>query len=178
MKKITIFCSAQDLGNEFVDPTKELAKLMVENNYDLVWGGSDTGLMSVVSQGVKKLGGKIFGVSVEFLKHKAAENADEMFVAKDLQERKQLLVDGGDAILILVGGIGTLDEVMTVLEMKKHDLFKKPIVILNTNNFYTGLQTQLVKMRENGFVTKELSELVHFANTPSEVISHLSTTLK
>jgi hypothetical protein len=178
MKKITIFCSAANVDNIYIESARKLAKLMVENKYDLVWGGSDSGLMSVVSQEVKCLGGKIFGVSVEFLKSKAATNADEMYIAKDLAERKEKMVDKGGVILVMVGGIGTLDEIMTVLEMKKHSLFVKPVVILNTNNFYEGFKLQLNKMRDGGFIPKPLEELLYFADTPEDVIKYLSESQK
>ena len=76
MKTICVFCSSTDVDKKYIDAAKKLAKLMVENGYDLVWGGTNQGLMKVIADGVQNAGGKLFGVSVEMLKHKRRMNAD------------------------------------------------------------------------------------------------------
>ena len=43
-----------------------------------------------------------------------------MVVARDLAERKRLLLEKADAVVIMVGGTGTLDEATEILELKKH----------------------------------------------------------
>ncbi|NED09861.1 TIGR00730 family Rossman fold protein, partial [Streptomyces sp. SID6648] len=85
--------------------------------HTLVWGGSDVGLMKVVADGVQETGGRLLGVSVDFLAAKAREGADEMVIAKDLAERKRLLLEKADAVVIMVGGTGTLDEATEILEL-------------------------------------------------------------
>lgn len=59
--------------------------------YTLVWGGSDTGLMKVVTDGVQASGGRFTGISVDFLRKWVKKDADEMTFAGDLAERKALL---------------------------------------------------------------------------------------
>lgn len=178
MKYIAVFCSANDLADKYTQPAKKFAKLLAENKYNLVWGGSDHGLMKIMASEVQDGGGKIVGISVEFLKHFARKGADEMIIAKDLGERKSTILKRSDAIVVLVGGIGTLDEITEILELKKHQVHDQPIVILNTENFYEGLKVQLQKMKDDRFITRDLDELVYFADTPEEVISHLNKELK
>jgi uncharacterized protein (TIGR00730 family) len=177
MKTITIFCSASDLENKYVKPAEEFARLLPRNGYDLVWGGSNTGLMKAVASAVKKSGGKLIGVSVEFYKHLLREDADEKIIAKTLGERKATMLLRGDAIAVLVGGIGTLDEVTEVIELRKQGHHNKPIVILNTENFYEGLKMQLQKMKNDGFIPNNLDELVYFADTPQEAINYINNAL-
>ncbi|MBR7678896.1 LOG family protein, partial [Streptomyces daliensis] len=86
--------------------------------HSLVWGGSDVGLMKVVADGVQGAGGRLVGISVEFLAAKAREGADEMIITADLAERKALLLQRADAIVVMVGGTGTLDEATEILELK------------------------------------------------------------
>lgn len=176
-KYIAIFCSAQDLAKKYTKPAKELAKKIAEHEYHLVWGGSDTGLMKVIADEVQKGGGKLVGVSVKFLHHVARKNADEMIMAEDFSERKAKMLFRCDALVVLVGGTGTLDEATDVLELKKQDHHKKPIIFLNTENFYEGLKVQLQKMKDDGFIKRPLEELIFFADTPQEAIEYIDENL-
>ncbi|MBI4080386.1 MAG: TIGR00730 family Rossman fold protein [Candidatus Levybacteria bacterium] len=177
MKYIAVFCSANDLEEKYTKPAKEFARLLAANNYHLVWGGSDKGLMEIIASGAQEGGSKLIGVSVEHLKHVARENTDEMIIAKDLGERKATMLLRSDAIAVLVGGLGTLDEVTDILEHKKHGLHNKPIVVLNTENFYEGLKVQLQKMKDDGFLTKPLDDLIYFADQPEEAITFINEKL-
>ena len=73
-----------------------------------------------------------------------------MLFADDLAERKALLLARSDAVVAMAGGLGTLDEVTEILELKKHGLHDKPVVLLNTAGFYDGLMLQLRRMEEEG----------------------------
>lgn len=170
---VCVFCSATDLDEEYVLPVAQFAEGLARRGHDLVWGGSDTGLMKVVATGVQNGGGRIIGVSVELLAHKARENADEMIVAKSLGERKATLLSRSDAIVVLVGGVGTLDEATEILELKKHQVHEKPIIFLNTAGFYDGLREQLLRMDKDGFLPRPLPELVTFATEPMEALDYL-----
>src|ERR1044072_9241803 len=116
---VGVFCSASDLSEKYVLPARQLAKLIAEHGHSLVWGGSDTGVMKVMADGVQAGGGKIFGVSVEILRARARPDADEMVFAKDLGERKAMLLARSDAVVVLPGGLGTLDELSEILELRK-----------------------------------------------------------
>lgn len=177
MKNIGVFCSARDVAKEYIDEAREFARLLAAGGYNLVWGGSDMGIMKVVADEVEKGGGKLIGVSVEFLQKEAREKADEMIIAKDLSERKATLLARCDAIVALVGGVGTLDEVAETLEHKKHGHHNKPIVILNTMGFYDGFKTQLQKMIQDGFINKTMDELIYFADKPTEAIRYIDDKL-
>jgi len=172
---ICVFCSASDLPEKFTKPAVEFARLLAENGHTLVWGGSNVGLMRDIAAGVQEAGGKIIGVSMELLKATARPGSDEMIIAKDLGERKALMLDRSDAIVTLVGGTGTLDELTEVFELKRHGLHSKPIIILNTDDFYTGLHKQYLHMQAEGFLNRQapLDELVTFAKTPEEIIAIL-----
>ncbi len=144
---------------------------MAQGGYSLVWGGTDQGLMNLVASEVQNNGGKIIGVSVEHLKHLARKNADEMIITKSPSERKATYLKRSKAIIVLVGGTGTFDEVTDVLENKRHDLLDIPVVVLNTDNFYEGFRNQLQRMQDEGFLTKPFEKMIHFADTPQEAMA-------
>jgi uncharacterized protein (TIGR00730 family) len=116
---------------------------------------------------VQQAGGRLVGISVEFLQAKARENADEMVVTANLAERKALMLSRADAVVVMAGGTGTLDEATEILELKKHGLHAMPVVVLNTAGFYDGLKQQLVRMEAEGFLPVPLENLVAFADDPA-----------
>ena len=171
--KICVFLSAADLDERYTRPAREFAEAIGKGGHTLVWGGSNTGLMKVVADGVQETGGRLVGVSVELFRKMARADADEMVFAKDLAERKALLIAGSDAVVVMVGGLGTLDEATEILELRKHKLHEKPVVLLNTAGFYDGLTTQLRRMDDEGFLPVPLAELVYFADEGADALAHL-----
>ena len=178
MKNICVYCSTNDVDKKYVEATKQLGALIAKNNFNLVWGGGNKGLMGVVAESVQKNGGKIFGVTIEFLKGHRRMNADEMIITKDFPERKKLLLKKADAVVLLPGGVGSLDEITEAIELKKHDFHLKPVVALNTDKFYEGLKIQLKRMEKDGFLTKSVDEFLYFANTPLEAINFIVKSFK
>ncbi|GAA5031131.1 TIGR00730 family Rossman fold protein [Streptomyces siamensis] len=170
---ICVFLSAADLDDRYTRPAREFAELLGKGGHTLVWGGSDVGLMKVVADGVQEAGGRLLGVSVDFLAAKARVGADEMVIARDLAERKALLLEKADAVVIMVGGTGTLDEATEILELKKHGRTDKPVVLLNTAGFYDGLKEQFRRMEAEGFLPRPLTELVFFAQEPVGALAYL-----
>jgi predicted Rossmann-fold nucleotide-binding protein len=78
--------------------------------------------MKVVADGVRDAGGQQVGMSVEFLRYFARRDADEMIIAKDLAERKALVLANSDVVVVMAGGLGTLDDPTEILELGKHRL--------------------------------------------------------
>ncbi|MGQ4475485.1 LOG family protein [Streptomyces sp. SAS_276] len=171
--KICVFLSAADLDERYTRPAREFAELLGKGGHTLVWGGSESGLMKVVADGVQATGGRLVGVSVTFLAVSARANPDEMVIAADLAERKRLLLEKSDAVVIMVGGTGTLDEATEILELKKHGHTDKPVVLLNTAGFYDGLKSQFLRMEEEGFLPVPLTDLVFFAEEPVGALAYL-----
>ena len=177
-KYIAVFCSANDLDEKYTRPAKEFARKMNQHGYYLVWGGTDKGLMKIMADQVQNGGGRLVGITVEFLRKNARTKTDELIVAPTISERKSKMLHRCDAIVVLVGGIGTLDEVTEMFELRKHKIHDKPIVILNSENFYEGLKMQLQKMKDDGFISKALDELVYFADTPHDAINYINNNIK
>ncbi|GAA2506252.1 TIGR00730 family Rossman fold protein [Streptomyces gobitricini] len=170
---ICVFLSAADLDDRYTVPAREFAELLGKGGHCLVWGGSDTGLMKVVADGVQEAGGRLVGVSVDFLAAKARAGADEMVFAGDLAERKALMLSRADAVVIMVGGTGTLDEATEILELKKHGKHTKPVVLLNAAGFYDGLKEQFRRMEAEGFLPLPLTDLVFFAEDGVSALAYL-----
>lgn len=177
-KRVAVMCSANDVPKRYSGPAIKFASLLPANGYDLVWGASDTGLMKQVATAVQGEGGKIIGISMKGLDHLARKNADKIEIAENLGERKARMLELADAVVILVGGIGTIDETTDMLEHKKHGRHNKFMIVLNTDGFYDGFKTQLMKMQEEGFLTRPISEMITFAQTPQQAIEEINAILR
>jgi len=170
---ICVLLSAADLDPRYTRPARDFAELLGEGGHTLVWGGSDTGLMKVVADGVQEAGGRLVGISVDLFREYARKDADEMVFAKDLAQRKALLLQHADAIVVMAGGLGTLDEATDILERRKHRLHDKPVVLLNTAGFYSGLVLQLRRMEEEGFLPVPLDDLVFVTDDGARAVAYL-----
>lgn len=182
MKYVAVFCSAQDLDEKYIKPAKEFARLLAENKYNLVWGGTDKGLMKIIADSVQNGGGKLYAISSKKFHHLVRKSADVIIATNTLAERKEKFLEKADAIVCLVGGVGTLDEITDIIALKRTQHHNKPIVILNTDNFYEGLKVQFQKMKDDGFLpaVPELSSIddLLFADTPKEAIDYINKKLK
>ena len=173
---ITVFCSANELDERYTAPAREFARLLGEHGHTLVWGGSNAGLMGQIADEARAAGARLVGVSVELLNHRAYQGADELITTIDLATRKAELLLRADAVVVLVGGLGTLDEATEVIELKKHKQHTKPVVFLDTDGFYDGLRIQLRRMEQEGFLPVELDSLVRFAADGAQALAYLEGT--
>lgn len=175
-KAITVFCSARELSTTYTQPATLLVQKLASSGYNLVWGGSDKGLMKKIADTAQECGREIHGVTIDAFLSVARKNTTSMTTATSLASRKLQMLEMGDIIVVLVGGVGTLDELGDVLELKKQGKHTKPIV-LNTNHFYDGLKMQFEKMQIEGFMHVSLEKMVYFADTPEDALHYLHITL-
>ena len=87
-----------------------------------------------------------------------------------------MMVSMSDGIIALPGGCGTMEELLEAITWKQLGLYLKPIVILNTANFYNPLFTLLQQAVNQNFMRREHENIWQIASTPEEAIHLLYTT--
>jgi uncharacterized protein (TIGR00730 family) len=87
-----------------------------------------------------------------------------------MHERKLKIYSKADAVLVLPGGAGTLDELFEVLTWNQLTIHDKEIFILNTNNFYESLLKQLDTMKAEGFLTANSLDKLHILEKPLDLL--------
>lgn len=174
MKNVAVFCSGQTVHGVYKDAAKETGKLLGKHRYNLVWGAMNKGLMKQVADSAQKNGAKLIGITVPSINEIARDNLDVRIDVNSVHERKEKFLEISDAFVSLIGGIGTLDEILEITELKKHRVHDKPIIIINTNHFYDALLTQMQKMDAEHFFPRPLRDLIHFTDTPRGVIDYLN----
>lgn len=163
MKNVLLFCgSSKGNDQQIVDMAYALGKYMAENNYRLIYGGGNVGLMGIIANSVMQHGGEVIGIIPEFLMVREVGHVDvtEFFVVKSMHERKALMCDKADLILAIPGGFGTFDELFEMLTWLQLGLHTKPIGLLNFNGFFDLLLKQLDHMVEKGFLRPSNRDLI------------------
>ncbi len=175
-----VFCgSSSGKHPVYTEATLTLARLFIENQYTLVYGGGKIGLMGVMADEMLKLGGEVIGIIPDFLLRKEVghRGITQLISVDTMQERKAILLEKSDAFIALPGGFGTLDEIFEVISLAQLQLLKKPYAFLNTNGFYNHLKTFLLHAYNEGFIAKEYYDMVIFESEPEiliEKIKHFS----
>lgn len=173
---ICVFCSSSEsLHQKYYDMATELGMLIAQNGHTLVHGGGKIGLMGVLGRTVKQHGGRVVGIIPEKLNIKgvASETDDEMIVTKDMRDRKATMHDRAEAFITLPGGFGTLEEIMETLTLKQLKYHSKPIVFIDTDNFYQHLFNQFEVLFTEQFTKKDFRNLYYIASTPVEAMAYI-----
>jgi uncharacterized protein (TIGR00730 family) len=155
MKSICIFCGANFNGDPILkQAVEDLAEVMVSKNINLVFGGGRVGVMGILADAVLQRGGKAIGVIPQFLMDKEVGHTGltELHIVETMHQRKQLMNDLCDGIIMLPGGFGTLEEFFEVLTWLQLGLHHHPIGVLNVNGFYDLLLKQMDVMVEQRFL--------------------------
>jgi uncharacterized protein (TIGR00730 family) len=178
MKSICVFCSSSDSIDEIYFKTAiDLGCQIGDLNLDLVYGGGGIGLMGAVARSVHKNGGRVVGVFPEFFREKDEDfeyvEADELIIAETMRIRKAIMDERSDAFIVLPGGVGTLEEAIEIMSMKQLGLTDKPLVFINTNNFYDGLISNLRKMVSLKFVKSSTLESFVVCPDPSSALESI-----
>ena len=170
--KIGIFCSANDnIDPLFFKKTEELGRWAAENGHTIVFGGCNMGLMECVAKAAKEAGGMTIGVVPSKVEERGrlSDHLDVHIPCADLTDRKQLLMLQSDVFVALPGGIGTLDEVFTVLASATIGYHGTRVVLYNINGFWDSLIALLDHLSAISMVRGDWQRHIVVANSFDEV---------
>lgn len=159
---LCLFCGSRD----GVDPAglavaDELGRLCAARGLELVYGGGGIGLMGAAARAALVAGGRVVGVMPRLLvdREVAQPGLTELIETTSLHERKAVMFARSDAIVLLPGGIGTLDELFEVMTWKSLGLHAKPIFLIG-GNFWRPFLDLLGHLDRAGFAYPGVFALV------------------
>jgi hypothetical protein len=171
--RVCVFASSSSrIDNKYADAASELGLLLSKAGIEVVFGGGGIGLMGKLADTILKNNGTITGVIPSFMKDQGWNHSDvnDMIITADMGERKKRMFEMADAIVALPGGVGTLEELTEAITLKQLGLFKGPVIILNTLNFYNSLIGFFEHMVSEYFLRIEHKTIWEVADTPEEVM--------
>lgn len=173
---ICVFASSSSrIDKEYAAAAASLGLLLARAKMDVVYGGGGIGLMGRLADAVLENGGKITGVIPSFMKDEGWDHnaVNEMIITSDMGERKKRMFEMADAVVALPGGVGTLEELTEAMTLKQLGLYKGPIIILNTLNFYKSFIDFMEHMVSGNFLRYEHKGMWEIAATAEDVIAIL-----
>jgi hypothetical protein len=173
---ICVFSSSSNAINKiYFLEAENLGKSIAKGNHTLINGGANVGLMEAVTIAASQAGAKTIGIIPEKLigRSLASENSHEVVVTSDMQDRKSKMRDISDAFIALPGGFGTLEEILEVITLRQLSYHHKPIVFINTNNFFNYLFKQFEVSYHEMFAKEIYRELYFIAQTAEEALEYI-----
>jgi len=143
----------------------------------LVYGAGDVGLMGTVARAAQAAGGETFGVIPEHLVNREIGKRDltTYVVTETMHERKKVMLYNADAMVLLPGGMGSLDELFEAITWRQLGLHNKPIVVLNTDGYWEPLRTLVKHVVSEGFAGADHAEHLQWADTPDAALKALQS---
>ena len=173
IRNVCVFLGSS-LGNReiYKEATELLAKELVSNGYQIVYGGGSNGLMGVLGDTAVDAGGYITGIITEQLDdiEVGHQGLNELIIVKNMHERKKMMADKSQAVVCLPGGVGTWEEFFESLTWNQLGLQTKPIILLNIENYYSKLKIFIQHAVDDGFLPQSTSDELVLVDDVDEAI--------
>jgi uncharacterized protein (TIGR00730 family) len=174
---VCVFCGAKP-GRDarHLNDAQAIGAAIAKAGWRLVYGGGSNGLMGAVADGALAQGGSVMGIITEHLVNleMAHRTITELHIVSDMAVRKTRLIQESDVILVLPGGMGTLDELFEVVTLNQLAVTDKRIVIYNPDGFYDSLLQFVSHQIKEGFVYQKDWQSVSVAQDLAQVFQLLA----
>jgi uncharacterized protein (TIGR00730 family) len=176
MKSIAVYCGASPGASpDYAEAARALARVLVDHDIGLVFGGGKVGLMGVIADAVLAHGGRAVGVIPRQLMEREVGHTGltQLHVVADMHERKAMMAGLSDGFIAMPGGMGTLEELFEMLTWSQLGIHQKPIGLLNVAGFYDGLIGFVGHARDQGFVREQHAQLMMAESDPLALVRRL-----
>lgn len=160
---VCVYCGSRD-GKDpaYATAAQATGTMLAANDWRLVYGAGDVGLMGRVANATQAAGGRTFGVIPTHLLdwEVGKRDLDTFIITETMHERKKVMFMNCDAVVVLPGGAGSLDEFFEALTWRQLGLHEKPVYLLNINGFWDPLKALMDNIVEQGFAEPSLLDYV------------------
>lgn len=160
-RSVCVFCGSRDGARaHYRQAAEDTGALLARNGWRLIFGAGDRGIMGAVASATRAAGGTTLGVIPEHLlgQERGMLREADMIVTETMHERKKVMFVNADAVVILPGGAGTLDEFFEGLTWVQIGLMSKPIIVVNTDGYWDNLILLLDRIIDEGFADRSLRD--------------------
>ncbi len=177
IRAVCVYCgSSGRVADRFKATARRLGELLAERGIEVVYGGGRVGLMGIVADAALAAGGRVIGVIPDHIQALEVEHTGltELIVVESMHVRKRRMFDLAQAVVVLPGGLGTLDETIEVVTWKQLALHDKPVVLVNDGGFWDPLMALLDHMIEHGFARPQHRRMFRVVDTVDDVFPALT----
>ena len=163
-RSVCVYCGSR-FGRDpaYRSAAEALGTAIAASGWRLVYGAGDVGLMGVVATATMAGGGETMGVIPTHLLDREVGKRDitHLVITETMHERKKVMFMNADAVVVLPGGAGSLDEFFEVLTWAQLGLHEKPIWLLNVAGYWDPLLALVDQVVGEGFADESLKGLFH-----------------
>ncbi len=174
---VCVYCGSRTGNNaNYESQAIELGKFLAKNNWRLVYGAGDIGLMGAVANATQAAGGETFGVIPTHLLKREVGKTDltRFVVTENMHERKKVMFMNCDAVVVLPGGAGSLDEFFEVLTWRQLGLHDKPIYLLNVDGYWEPLLGLIDHVIAQGFADSDIRDCLGVASSATDLADQIA----
>ena len=179
VKRICVYCaSSTQIDPAYFEAARRVGQLMAERGIELVNGAGSMGLMAATADGCMERGGHTIGIIPTFMVNEGwcHQGMSQIIETRDIHERQEKMAEMSDAAIVLPGGCGTFAEMMELITWKQLGIYLKPIILLNTLNYYEPMLNVLHQAANQHFMREQHTDIWRVASTPEEAIEMALTT--
>ena len=172
---VSIFGSARfKEDNPWYGLASEIGEKLAKKGYGIISGGGP-GIMEAANKGAVEAHGASVGLNIELpfeQGHNPYLDEDKIFNFKYFFIRKVMFVKYAQALIVLPGGFGTMDELFEVLTLKQTKKMAPIPIILVGSDFWTGLKTWIkeVMLEDFGNIGAGDLDLMPITDDPKVVV--------
>lgn len=160
---VCVYCGARDGDTPvYRQAAEDVGRAIAENQWRLVFGAGEVGLMGAVARAALDGGAEALGVIPTHLmgRERGMTDLTALIVTETMHERKKVMFMNADAVVVLPGGAGSLDEFFEVLTWRQLGLHNKPMVLLNVEGYWDPLLALLRHVVDQGFAEPRMQSFV------------------
>lgn len=179
-RSVCVYCGSRNgTRASYVEAARATGAMLAARDWRLVYGAGDIGLMGEVARAAQTEGGATFGVIPIHLFQREVGKRDlsTFIVTENMHERKKVMFMNSDAVVVLPGGAGSLDEFFEVLTWRQLGLHDKPILLLNVNGFWDPLIGLVDHVIDQGYAEASLRDFITVADTVDQAVAALRDAL-
>ena len=177
---VCVFCGARS-GTKpaYAQAARAFGTALAQEGWRLVYGAGDVGLMGEVANAAQAAGGATFGVMPKLLEKVEGIRTDltHYVLTETMHERKKVMFMNCDAIVLLPGGAGSLDEFFEVLTWRQLGMHDKPIVLLDVESYWGPLLTLMEHVVREGFADGSIHDFYTVAPDAEAALDTLRAAL-
>ncbi len=160
---LCVYCGARPGAHPaYLQAADDLGQAIGDKGWRLVYGAGDVGIMGAVAAAAAKAGAATLGIIPTHLVQREAKHGlgADRIVTETMHERKKVMFMNADAIAVLPGGAGSLDEFFEVLTWAQLGLHAKPIILVNVEGYWSPLMALIHNVVEQGFADPSVAEFI------------------
>lgn len=157
IRRLCVFCGSRPGANPaYAREAAALGRGLAVAGIRLVYGAGDVGLMGEVARACLGAGGEATGFIPRHLEEWEVGKRDltEFVVTETMHERKTLMFENSDAVAVLPGGPGTLDETFEVLTWRQLGLHEKPVFLMDVDNYWAPFHALVAHVTRQEFCSE------------------------